>query len=569
VVCVLLAVSASAQDRKVKIIALNDFHGNLESPGRYRADAQSPEVPVGGADYLAGYIAWLRHESAQSIVVSAGDLTGASPLVSALFHDEPTIEVMNRMGLALNAVGNHELDKGRAELMRKQRGGCSTADKNTCKGADDATAGAFTGAKFEYLAANVRDRATGKTIFPEYAIENLGGVKIAFLGLTLKETPTMVTPAGVAGLEFEDEADTINRIVRHLDDGSIAGFVVLIHQGGLLPQGVIDINGCEGGLANDPIPKIVSRLDDRVDLVLSAHTHVAYICHLPNSKGRAIPVTSAGAFGRVLTDVDLTVSAKSGRVADIEAHNILVDRTNADVVPDGAIAAIVARYKALTAPITNRTVGTIAADIAKESKVPSGETEMGDLIADAQLAATREPRSGGAVIAFMNLGGVRTGLNYAGSTPDGKPGDVTFGELYTAQPFGNQLVTMTLTGAEIKEALEEQFIGCAPAGSTDVPNTKRLLGVSEGFTYTWDPNAAPCHRIAADSVRLDGAPLKDAANYRVTMNELVAGGGEQLPAFKKGTDRVFGEADLDAMVAYFGAHSPVKPPKVGRIHEVQ
>ena len=551
VVCLLVAVSVSAQDQKLKIIEFNDFHGNLESPGKYRANAQSPEVPVGGADYLAGYVERLRRESAHSIVVSAGDLTGASPLSSALFHDEPTIEVMNRMSLALNAVGNHEFDKGLAELERKQWGGCSKADNNTCKGADASTNGTFAGAKFEYLAANVLDDKTGKPIFPELAIEKFGTVKVAFLGLTLKETPTMVTPNGTAGLEFEDEAETINRIVRGLKDPTIAGVVVLIHQGGLLTGNVIDINGCEGGLADSPIAKIVSKLDERVDLVLSAHTHHAYICHLPNRAGRAIPVTSAGAYGRVVTDVDVTVSARSGRIASIEARNILVDRTNKEVVPDGAIAGIVARYEALTAPIENRSVGTIATDIQKESTVPSGETEMGDLIADAQLAATSAPGSGGAVIGFINLGGVRTGLTYASATPERKSGDVTFGELFTAQPFSNNLVTMTLTGAQIREALEEQFKGCAPAGSSDVPNTERLLGISNGFSYSFDRNGAPCHRIKPGSIQLRGKPLEETASYRVTVNELLAGGEAQMPIFLRGTNRVTDMVDLDAMVALF------------------
>jgi len=552
----------------LKIIALNDLHGSLESPGKFRANAQSPLAPVGGVDYLAGYVAQLKSENPLNIVVSAGDLTGASPLVSALFHDEGTIETMNRMGLELNAVGNHEFDNGMPELRRKQRGGCSTADRNTCEGARVGTPVPFEGAKFQYLAANVYDTATGKTIFPGYAIRTYKGVKIAFIGVTLKETPTIVIAKNVAGLRFTDEADAINRVVRQLRPQGVKIFVALIHQGGMQTgKDAADINTCEGGLKGYPIAGIVKRLDDGVGLVLSAHTHVAYVCELPNSVGRRVPVTSASAFGRMVTDVDMTIDPRSGTATHVMARNILVDRTNAAVRPDATIAGIVAKYAELAAPIVNRVVGSITEEVRKAVS-DAGESEMGDLIADAQLEATRAAH---AVVAFTNEGGVRTGLRFASGAPGVPDGKVTYGELVAAQPFDNDLVTMTLTGEQIRVMLEEQFRGCAlgaRAGEGDPPSETRMLEASAGFSYRWHREAAPCHKVESGTIRLNGAAVVSAARYRVTVNSLLADGGAQFYVLPRGTDRIVGEQDVKAMTAYFSKHPAVSPPKVGRI-EVQ
>jgi len=563
-----LIVPARAQDLTLKIVAFNDLHGNIESPGHFRANPQSPSVPAGGADYLAAYIAQLRSRNPHNIVVSAGDLTGASPLVARLFHDEDTIEVANRLGLELNAVGNHEFDNGLAELLRKQRGGCRPHDSNSCQGAQTGTPVPFEGARFTYLAANVYNTATGKTIFPGYAIKTYDGVQVAFIGLTLKDTPSMSLPQNMAGLRFTDEADTVNAIVQRLRGQGIASFVVLIHQGGLqLNPEDTDINACAGGLDGSPIQSIVRRLDDAVDLVISAHTHQPYICQLPNRTGRLVPVTSASAYGRVVTDIDLTIDKRTNHVTHIAAHNILVDRTNPAITPDPAIKAIIDRYSALAAPIVNRVVGTISATIPREL-TPSGETVMGDVITDAQLEATRAPRSGGAVVAFVNEGGIRAGLPFASTTPGVPDGTVTFGELAIALPFGNNLVTMTLTGAQIHAMLEELFPGCTlgyPPGITDVPQDTRHIEVSDGFSYSFHPGAPPCHRVVPHSIRIHGAPLVATASYRITVNNLLADGGEQLYVFRQGTHRRTGPLDMDAMTAYFAHHPALAPPPLHRI----
>lgn len=563
----LLAITAQAQNTTVKIIAFNDFHGNIQSPGKFRATPDSPDVPAGGADYLAGYIQHLKRENPLHIVVSSGDLTGAAPLASTLFHDEGTIEVMNRIGLDINAVGNHEFDHGNRELQRKQHGGCIPNDPDSCKGASVGTTVPFEGAKFQYLAANVYD-ASSKTIFPPYLIKTYAGLKIAFIGLTLKETPTIVVPDNIKGLRFTDEAAEINTLVRKLRPQHIAAFVVLIHQGDLQAvRGPRDINACVGGMQGSSIRAIVSKLDNAVDLVLSAHSHEAYVCSLPNSAGRTIPVTSASAFGRVLTDIDLTINKQTNHVTHIATHNLLVDRTNPEIKPDLAIQHIVDRYAALAAPIVNRVVGSISAEIPR-TVGPSGENAMGDLIADAQLEFTSPPSKGGAVVAFANEGGIRAGLPYEAPAPGVEKGKVTYGELFTAQPFQNNLVTMTLTGDQIRILLEEQFKGCAlgsPTPDKDIPMDDRALEVSEGFSYTWDSNGAPCHKVDPASIRINNVPVDPSARYRVTVNSLLADGGAQFYILKQGTDRLVGPVDLDAMIAYLAKHPAVSPVAPHRI----
>jgi 5'-nucleotidase len=549
---------ARAQQFRLKIIAFNDLHGNLESPGKFRATPDSPDVPAGGVDYLAGYIAHMKSENPDNVVVSAGDLTGGGPLISSLFHNEDTVEVANRMGLEINSVGNHEFDHGLVELRRLAHGGCYPADKNTCKGAAVGTPVPFEGARFQYLAANVFDTATGKTIFPAYTVKVYHGVKVAFIGVTLKETPTIVVPKNVAGLRFADEAATINAAVRELRRQGIESIVVLIHQGGYQKmKGPRDINACVGDMNGHPIRTIVGQLDNGVDLVISAHSHEPYVCQLPNRVGRKLVVTSASSYGRVVSDIDVTIDPRTKGITAVAAHNLLVDRTNAAIKPDAEIAHIVAGYAALAAPLVNRVVGSAASEITR-TKSAGGETPMGDLIADAELEATSAPGNGGAQVALTNEGGIRVGLS---------KGEVTYNELFTAQPFGNDLVTMTLTGAQIKTVLEEQFKGCglgAPPGDA-LPEIDRMLQPSEGFTYTWSKAGGMCNKVDAGSIKIGGVAVRPAEKYRVTVNNLLAEGGEQIPALKQGTDRSVGPNDVETLSAYLAKHSPVQPVQPHRI----
>jgi len=554
----------AGQTVNVKIVAINDFHGQLESPGSFRAlptDAFGT-IPVGGIDWLAGYIADIKSKNPNTVVVSAGDLIGATPLVSALFHDEGTIETMNRAGLEINAVGNHEFDEGKDELLRMQNGGCHPTDVNSCQGAAVGTPVPFEGADFQFLAANVIDKKTGETLFPSYIIKEYEGVKVAFIGMTLKETPTIVTPSGVAGLHFKDEVRTVNRLVPKLRALGAKAIVVLIHQGGVTPtsQSVATINSCDGNLDGSPVKTIVSGLSNAVDLVISGHTHQAYNCKLATKNpNHLISVTSANSQGRVFTDIDMELNKLNGRVKSVTAVNVAVDRGNAGITPDADIAQIVNNYKALATPIANRVIGSITADLARSAST-AGENVMGDVIADAQLAATKEAGFGGAQVAFMNPGGVRADLTFASSTAGEGDGNVTFGEAFTVQPFGNSLVTLTLTGAQIEEMLEQQFVGC-PNGQT----FNRILLPSAGFSYAWSATGPACDKVDPASILISGVAVDPATSYRVTVNSFLADGGDKFTVLAQGTDRLGGAQDSDALEAYFKANSPVAPVALDRI----
>jgi 5'-nucleotidase len=514
-------------------------------------------------DWLAGYIADLKSKNPNTVVVSAGDLIGATPLVSALFHDEGTIETMNRAGLEVNAVGNHEFDEGKTELLRMQNGGCHPTDVNSCQGAKVGTPVPFEGASFKFLAANVVDKKSGQTLFPAYVIKEYEGVKVAFIGMTLKETPTIVTPSGIVGLKFNDEIRTVNLLVPQLQALGAKTIVVLIHQGGVTPevQSVATMNNCAGNLeVGSPIKAIVNGLHDGVSLVLSGHTHNAYNCMLTTRNGKhAIPVTSANSQGRIYTEVNMVLSSLTGRVSSVKAMNVAVDQRNLNIIPNAEIKQIVNNYKGLVSPIASRIIGSISAPLTRTFS-SAGENSMGDVIADAQLAATKPARFGGAQIAFMNPGGVRADLSYTSSAVGEGDGNVTFGEAFTVQPFGNSLVTMTLTGAQIDELLEQQFTGC-----TNAQPFNRVLLPSAGFSYAWSASGAACNKVDAASIKLNGIPLDPAASYRVTVNSFLASGGDLFLVLNKGTKRLGGAQDSDALEAYFKAHAPLNPVSLDRI----
>jgi 5'-nucleotidase len=530
-----LAQSASGS-LEVSVLAINDFHGNLEPPNggiRIRAPndpSKQLAVSAGGSEEMATLVKQLKGANRNSVFVAAGDLIGASPLLSALFHDEPTVESLSLMGLEASAVGNHEFDEGRDELLRMQNGGCHP--KDACRGPHP-----FKGAGYQYLAASTIDTATGKTILPAYYVKEFEGVLVAFIGLTLRDTPNIVMPSGVAGLTFQDEADTVNALVPELRAKGIEAIVVLIHEGGF-PTG--DYNECPG--ISGPIVDIVKRLDKTVDVVISGHTHRAYNCRIDDRL-----VTSGDKFGTLVTSISLTIDRTTRDVVDAKADNVIV-RTDT-YAKDPEQTALLQDYRRLAAPLANRVVGILEASLTKDD-TPTGETPLGDVIADAQLAATLTERDGKAAIAFMNPGGIRTDLL---KKEDGK---VTYAELFAIQPFSNALVAMDLTGAQIKALLEQQWIN---------QPKPRILQVSKGFTYTWD-NARPVDdRVLADSIKLNGQPLTMDMTYRVTINSFLADGGDGFSVLKQGKNLQYGPSDIDAFSAYFAGSSPIAPGPVDRI----
>lgn len=519
---------------EVQLLAINDFHGNLEAadglrlnPATGGGSSRDPQaLAAGGAEYLASHVRQLEATNPNTAVVSAGDLIGASPLLSALFHDEPTIEAMNLIGLDAAGVGNHEFDDGAAELRRMQEGGCHPADG--CADGDG-----FGGAEFPFLAANVVDAATGEPFFAPYVIRNYQGAKVAFVGMTLEGTPSIVTPSGIEGLEFRDEADTVNALIPELEKKADA-VVVLLHEGGAQAGGGIDeCNGISG-----PVVDIVERMSDEVDVVVSGHTHQAYTCDIGGTL-----VTSAASFGRAVTDIDLVISKSAHEVVSAAADNVVVTR---DVEAAGDLTGLVDRYGALAAPLADRVIGVAPAAITREPNA-AGESALGDLIADAQLAATDDPALGGAQVAFMNPGGIRADLD---------AGDITYGEAFTVQPFGNNLVTLTLTGAQIDELLEQQF--CNPSAGD--PDSRRVLQVSDGLAYTWSASAPCGDKVDAGGITLDDAVLDPSASYRVTVNSFLADGGDNFRVLVAGTDRLGGVVDLDALEAYLAEVEPTALP---------
>ncbi|HEX2421175.1 MAG TPA: bifunctional metallophosphatase/5'-nucleotidase [Acidimicrobiia bacterium] len=551
-----LAVPAGAAGPppvELQILAINDFHGAIApSPDQVWPTGPDPDgsgpllaptAPVGRADFFASHIREAEAGVRNSVVVSAGDLIGASPLISALFHDEPTIEAMNLIGLDIAGVGNHEFDEGAEELLRMQEGGCHPIDG--CLDGDG-----FAGADFQYLSANVTVDATEETLFPPYVIENYQGVRVAYIGMTLEGTPTIVTPSGVAGLTFEDEVETVNALVPELQKKNVEAIVVLLHEGGFSAGG-LQGDECGGGLS-DPLASIVTGFDDAVDLVIAGHVNDEFACEVDGKF-----VTMADNNGRLYTDIDVTLDRQTKELTVVSVDNVPTFQSEVDPAAD--LTALINKYDELSAPLANTVIGSISADIP-EIYNAAGEAAVGDVIADAQLAATSDPATGGAVVAFMNPGGIRTsdGFIFAGSPEGEGDGNVTYGEAFAVQPFGNSLVTMTLTGAQIEALLEQQF---RTTGNT-------ILQVSEGFAYSWSASAAVGDKVDPASITIGGVPIDLAASYRVTVNSFLADGGDGFSVLIAGTDRLGGDIDLDAMVAYFEANSPVDPGPQNRITQI-
>lgn len=505
----------------INLVALNDFHGNLE-PSRYTPvnpdGSKAKPIRAGGAEAVAAALQAWRKEDKELLFVSAGDLVGASPAMSSLWADEPTIEAMNMMDLRVSAVGNHEFDAGREELLRQQRGGCdSPRPLKACQMAKD-----YRGAKFTYLAANVVDKATGKPFIPAFRIEDVKGIKVGLVGAVLQDTRSVVMASGIAGLEFGDEAAAINRAIPEMRRQGADVIVALVHEGGTTSEHPMR-PGCDK--LTGPIVGIVRKLDPSIPLVITGHTHQSYLCKVD---GRT--VTQASSYGHMLTRIGMTVKKGVGSVGDIRVENVVVKP--GDYPADERMAAFIAKVKDSSRAALDRPVARLASAPVLRRQNEAGEAPLGNLIADAVLAATRNM---GARIGFMNEGGIRKDLE-AGE------GQVTaFGQAQAVLPFGNTLVVMDLTGAQIRALLEGQW-------SKDAENGE-MLQVSNGFSYTWDARRPVGSRVTA--ISLDGRPLEDGKTYRIVANNFLAEGGDSFPEFGKGTNRLeTGLLDLDAFTDY-------------------
>ncbi|MFF3322267.1 bifunctional metallophosphatase/5'-nucleotidase [Streptomyces sp. NPDC002889] len=550
----------------VQLLSFNDLHGNLEPPagsaGRVthtNEDGTTRTIDAGGVEYLATHLREARKGNKFSVTAAAGDMIGASPLLSGLFHDEPTIEALNRLKLDVSSVGNHEFDEGAKELARMQNGGCHATEGCFEEGKK------FRGANFPYLAANVAKEKTGKPLLDPYFIWERNGVRIGFIGVTLEGTPNIVSAEGVKGLKFGDEVETINKYTKVLERKGVKSIVALLHEGGAPASSSYNYN-CDspgpGDGISGPIVDIAKNVSPQVDALVTGHTHQAYACSIPDPSGKPRTVTSAASFGKLYTDTTLTYDRRTRDIVrtSVASANHVVTR---DVAKAEDMTRLIQRWNALAAPIASRPVGYISADIENPFDAP--EKPIGDLIADAQLEGMAPADKGGAQIAFMNPGGIRAGLVHKAGGGEGD-GVVTYGEAFTVQPFTNMMTAVDLTGAQLITLLQQQVSGANAAAP-------KILQVSKGFTYTLDMTKAGADRIVVDSVKLNGEAIDPAKTYRVAMNEFLAGGGDGFPVLKEHKNKLVGGSDLDILTAYFAAHSsaaaPLAPPATGRITVVK
>ncbi|UED84814.1 bifunctional metallophosphatase/5'-nucleotidase [Streptomyces profundus] len=548
----------------LQVLAINDLHGALEPPGgsdgevvHEHEDGTTETIEAGGVEYLAGALADARAGEPRSVTVAAGDLVGATPLLSGLFHDEPTIEALNELGMDVAGVGNHEFDEGYAELLRLQDGGCHPEDGCYADGRE------FTGSDFPYLAANVVDEDTQEPILAPYAVQNLRGVKVGFIGVTLEGTADIVTQEGIEGLAFLDEAETINRYTEELRRRGVNAVIALIHEGGY-PESAAYNHDCDadGGGLSGPIVDIAERTDAGVDALITGHTHQPYVCTVPDPNGDDRLVTSASSNGRLFTELSMSYDRRAKDIVrtSVTGTNVVVDRERE---PVAELTELLDYWRELADPVANAPIGWIAGDIPGRG-AGTPEFPAGDLIADAQLAhglALDESTD----LALMNPGGVRADLTYAASGDEGD-GVVTYGEGFTVQPFSNTVNLLDLTGEQLLAVLAEQVTGA----NEEVP---KILQPSEGFAYTLDLTESGADRIVADSVTVNGEPLDPAATYRVAVNSFLAGGGDGFATLAEGGNPLVGQDDMAALAAYLTANStaqaPLAPPTADRITVVE
>lgn len=543
----------------LQVLALNDFHGALEPPtgssGQVIHEHDHGEheaIDAGGVEYLATALREAREGHPRSVTVAAGDMVGATPLISGLFHDEPTIEALNKLDMDVVGVGNHEFDQGWRELLRKQHGGCHPADGCFVEGRE------FTGADFPFLAANVVHEDTGRPILAPYSIHKMNGVKVGFIGVTLEGTADIVTKEGIEGLDFLDEVKTIDKYAAELKRKGVNAVIALVHEGGY-PTSPAYNHDCDadGAGLSGPIVEIAEKTSPIVDVLITGHTHQPYVCTIPDPRGNDRLVTSAQSNGRLFTELNMDYDRRTKDIvrASVQGSNHVVHRDYRRA-PD--LTRLVTFWSELAAPIARTPIGWISEDITQDRNIP--ESPLGNIVADAQLAHAQE-LDGTAAIALMNPGGIRTDLTYAASGDEGD-GVVTYAEGFAVQPFANYVQLLDYTGEQLLAVLREQVSG---ANAT----ANKILQPSEGFSYTLDLTRSGADRVVADSVTVHGEPLDPARTYRVAVNSFLAGGGDGFPTLAEGTNSLVGGNDLDALIAHLGAISspdnPLAAPAADRI----
>ncbi|SEN63447.1 5'-nucleotidase [Mesobacillus persicus] len=481
--------AANNRYKQIQLLAINDLHGQLNVTRRVGGK------PAGRVDYLAAYLKQRQAENEKNtLLIHTGDMVGASPPVSALLQDEPTIRILNKLNFDIGTVGNHEFDEGRNELQRLIQGG--THEQT----------GDFAGSEFPWVVANVVDENTGNPVLPPYKVIKVNGMPIAFIGVVYSETPSIVVPSGVAGLKFTDEVEAINRYIPELKEQGVRSIIVLAHN-----PGSSSVNGDN---PSGELVDIANGVDDEVDIIYGAHNH-AYMNSMVDNK----LLVQSYSYGTAFSDVDIEIDPKTKDIVTKRAE--IITTFQGGMEPDPEISDLLTNYEAAVEPIVNRVVGSAATHLTA-LRNDNGESVMGNLVADAQRQAMKTD------IALMNPGGIRADID---------EGDITWGEVYTVQPFNNDLVKMTMTGQQIRDVLNQQW------------GTNTTMLQISGFTYTWDGRQPSGQRIV--SIQLpDGSEMDSNQTYTVTANSFLAGGGDGFTVFTKAQNKEIGPVDLDALVDF-------------------
>ncbi|MGA7148920.1 MAG: 5'-nucleotidase C-terminal domain-containing protein [Microbacterium sp.] len=565
----LVVPAAHAAPVEVQFLATNDFHGRL---------VDNPTGAEAGAAVLAGAVKQLRAANPNTVFAAAGDLIGASTFDSFIQHDKPTIDALNEAGLEVSAVGNHELDQGYDDLV------------NRVMAPYHATDNPYGGAEWEYIAANLKMRATGDDAVPATWIKEMGGVQVGFVGAVTEELPALVSPGGIAEIQVTGIVESVNTEAAALVAEGADLVVMLVHEGA--PS-----TNCATMDDGGPWASIINNVSPDVDAIVSGHTHLAYNCSFPVAQwatdGRAVtdrPVVSAGQYGSNLNQLLYTVDGDTGEVSAKAQNLITLEAANVPKFPaDPATAQIVADAVAVAKVEGAKPLGLVAGafnraqlSTTNAQGVPNenrgGESTLGNLVAEVQQWATEAPESGAAEIAFMNPGGLRADMR--GTDPgDGTyPRTLTYRQAADVQSFANTLVNMQLTGAQIKTVLEQQWQRNA---FNQLPTRPFLrLGVSEGFEYTYTQETVtetPIDNPATPDVDeslavytapqgtvtgmwLHGDPIDLARIYSVTANSFLSTGGDNFFEFANGANRRdTGKVDLTAMVDYMAAFAQTTP----------
>lgn len=533
-----------AHGTELRIFSINDFHGHIQdrapTPAMPRLpDAKTGEVKpqnAGGVAYLASVLEGLRRNGSPSLFVAAGDLMGASPQISSLLKDEPTLTALSELGLAATALGNHDLDAGLTELLRKTRGECPTQG---CAWPE------FAGARFPYLAANMVWAESGQRVLPSHTIVPVGALKVAVVGAVTRDTPRVIAPRAIAGLRFEDEADSLNALVPTLREQGAQVLVAVMHEGAMHDGAANDASYACPGLKGRVLD-LAKRLDPAYAILISGHTHQAYTCKID---GRLL--VQAGSFGAWLTESRLTLDAQ-GQVLEAKAVNHPV--LQGAYAPNPAFAALVQRAAALTEAARNRPIAQLSMGAVRRAEPPFGDSALGNLVADAQLAYAQ--KRGVADVALTNSGGIRADLVVDGSRW------ITFSELFAIQPFGNDLLALTLSGAQLQELLRRQLPKRPGAAS---------IQVSHNLRYTWNQPEGQSAQLLA--VTVNGAPLEAHKDYRVIVNNFMADGGGDTGVLRQGRDRQVVGPDIDALVEWLAenpqALAQIAPGRIQRVDAAQ